>query len=33
MKFKIGIRPVRDGRWDGVRECLEIQTTDMAKAA
>ena len=30
---KIGIRPVIDGRWGGVRESLENQTTSMAKAA
>jgi L-fucose isomerase len=30
---KIGIRPVIDGREDGVRESLEIQTMNMAKAA
>ncbi len=30
---KIGIRPVIDGRWGGVRESLEQQTMDMAKAA
>lgn len=30
---KIGIRPVIDGRWFGVREGLEIQTMNMAKAA
>jgi len=33
MKIKIGIRPVIDGRWMGVREGLEAQTMDMAKAA
>ena len=30
---KIGIRPVIDGRWGGVRESLEEQTMNMAKAA
>jgi len=30
---KIGIRPVIDGREEGVRESLEIQTMNMAKAA
>ena len=30
---KIGIRPVIDGRMKGVRESLENQTMDMAKAA
>ena len=30
---KIGIRPVIDGRWGGIRESLEEQTTGMAKAA
>ena len=30
---KIGIRPVIDGRWGGVRESLENQTMSMAKAA
>ena len=30
---KIGIRPVIDGRWGGVRESLEKQTMGMAKAA
>lgn len=30
---KIGIRPVIDGRWGGVRESLEKQTMDMANAA
>lgn len=30
---KIGIRPVIDGRWGGVRESLEAQTTGMAQAA
>jgi L-fucose isomerase len=33
MRIKIGIRPVIDGRWMGVREGLEAQTMDMAKAA
>ena len=32
-KPKIGIRPVIDGRWGGVRESLENQTMNMAKAA
>ena len=31
--IKIGIRPVIDGRERGVRESLEIQTMNMAKAA
>ena len=30
---KIGIRPVIDGRWGGVRESLEMQTMSMAKNA
>lgn len=30
---RIGIRPIIDGRQKGVRESLEIQTMDMAKAA
>ncbi len=30
---KVGIRPVIDGRERGVRESLEVQTMDMAKAA
>ncbi len=30
---KIGIRPVIDGREEGVRESLEVQTMNMAKAA
>ena len=30
---KIGIRPTIDGRLGGVRESLEVQTMDMAKAA
>ena len=30
---KVGIRPVVDGRLQGVRESLEIQTMNMAKAA
>ena len=30
---KIGIRPVIDGRWGGVREGLEVQTMELAKAA
>lgn len=33
LKPKIGIRPVIDGRWGGVRESLEEQTMNMAKAA
>ena len=33
MKPKIGIRPVIDGRQFGVREALEDQTMNMAKAA
>ncbi len=33
LKPKIGIRPVIDGRWGGVREGLENQTMNMAKAA
>jgi L-fucose isomerase len=33
MKCKIGIRPVIDGRWGGVRESLEEQTMAMARAA
>ncbi len=32
-KPKIGIRPTIDGRWGGVRESLEVQTMNMAKAA
>lgn len=32
-KPKIGIRPVIDGRWGGIREGLEEQTMGMAKAA
>ncbi|MDD6214593.1 MAG: L-fucose isomerase [Firmicutes bacterium] len=32
-KPKIGIRPVIDGRWGGVRESLENQTMSMAEAA
>lgn len=32
-KPKIGIRPVIDGRWGGVRESLEEKTMNMAKAA
>ncbi len=31
--MKIGIRPVIDGRWGGVREGLEVQTMNMAKNA
>ena len=30
---KIGIRPVIDGRWGGVREALEVQTMGMAHSA
>lgn len=30
---KIGIRPVIDGRWGGVRESLEAKTMGMAKSA
>ena len=30
---KIGIRPVIDGRWGGVRESLENQTMTMARNA
>ncbi len=30
---KIGIRPVIDGRWGGVRESLEVQTMTMAENA
>ena len=30
---KIGIRPVIDGRWGGVRESLEAQTMAMAENA
>ncbi|MBE7087039.1 MAG: L-fucose isomerase [Clostridiales bacterium] len=33
MKNKIGIRPVIDGRWGGIREGLEEQTMNMAKNA
>ena len=34
MKYpKIGIRPVIDGRWGGVRESLEDQTMGLAHAA
>ena len=33
MYPKIGIRPVIDGRWGGVRESLEEKTMNMAKAA
>ena len=32
-KPKIGIRPIIDGRWGGVRESLEAQTMNMANAA
>ncbi len=30
---KIGIRPIIDGRWGGIRESLEEKTMNMAKAA
>jgi L-fucose isomerase len=30
---KIGIRPIIDGRWGGVRESLEAKTMAMANAA
>ena len=30
---KIGIRPIIDGRWGGIRESLEDQTMGMAKNA
>lgn len=33
IKPKIGIRPVIDGRWGGVRESLEEKTMNMARAA
>ena len=33
MKCRIGIRPVIDGRWGGIREGLEEQTMQMAKNA
>ena len=33
LKPRIGIRPVIDGRWGGVRESLENKTMSMAKAA
>lgn len=33
MKPRIGIRPVIDGRWGGIREGLEEKTMAMAKAA
>ena len=33
LKPKIGIRPVIDGRWGGVRESLEEQTMGLASAA
>lgn len=33
MYPKIGIRPVIDGRWGGIRESLENKTLSMAKAA
>ncbi|MBE6645575.1 MAG: L-fucose isomerase [Ruminococcaceae bacterium] len=33
MKARIGIRPTIDGRWGGIREGLEKQTMNLAKAA
>ena len=33
MKARIGIRPTIDGRWGGIREGLEEQTMNLAKAA
>lgn len=33
MKMKIGIRPIIDGRWGGIREGLEEQTMSMARRA
>ena len=33
MKAKIGIRPVIDGRWGGIREGLEEQTMRLAQNA
>ena len=33
MYPKIGIRPAIDGRWGGIREGLEEQTMNMARAA
>ena len=33
MNMKIGIRPIIDGRWGGIRESLEEQTMTMAKNA
>ena len=33
LKPRIGIRPIIDGRWGGVREGLENKTMSMAKAA
>ena len=33
LKPKIGIRPVIDGRWGGIRESLEEKTLTMAKVA
>ena len=30
---KVGIRPTIDGRLEGVRESLEVQTMNMAKSA
>ena len=32
-KAKLGIRPIIDGRWGGVRESLEEKTMNMALAA
>ena len=32
-KARIGIRPTIDGRRKGIRESLEIQTMNMARAA
>lgn len=33
LKPRIGIRPIIDGRWGGIREGLEEKTMNMAKAA
>ena len=33
MKPTIGIRPIIDGRWGGIREGLEEQTRKMAQNA
>ncbi|MBQ9500859.1 MAG: L-fucose isomerase, partial [Lentisphaeria bacterium] len=33
LKPRIGIRPTIDGRRRGIRESLEVQTMNMAKAA